>query len=676
MADVDNAIRKLDVDMTTFANSMIQLQNEFRNRPASAQYPRHDSGDLDVLSRQMQALTDKVNEVNGLKMQVDLVKTRMRRFEEQGSPATMASRSIAPPQRELSFGESQQAQSHPIPASGPLRQPLPPMRTSAIGSPSETRSSMIHQPPHPMTVLQSQHSIPSNPPATESRHMSSEPLSGQASSASSYRPVEPLPPPSAMSAWRPAEPSHPPTIHPPPPQPSGLVQARGIHQGAPASGWATVNANPAAKRSFDEPRQSPYESFVAGGSPKRPKLAPIMPRGGYHDDSSYIPSSMTQSSAEQSYNPRNRTGSTASQTQSSTLPTPASASTPAYRFITSTTQADSQESWRPESERMLHIHQHQPGGRARGRGSRGGGRGRRGGRAGEHQEMGTPEWEKPGWTGSQVSPNGYYQPLHPYSPRQERGELVRRAGGIAGGSSEHEHITPATPIVQGSQDPFAVGPAGEGQQGSGSKKSRTKPIRNAEGILIRKDGRPDMRSVSSANNLRKVHAKKEAERAEMEGRTPTSARSLAPAGSNSLSEEDEMAGSGDEHEHETTQERHQALMSRIFPQGMGEASRGVGERFFPKQEALESSPGKHEATSEERQQSEHAQQQGTTDSQMTDADMRVMSEAQSEEHASPQRHQGNIEDIRMSTIEEANREHERGGSDAAEQATAASSTIQ
>jgi hypothetical protein len=32
-------------------------------------------------------------------------------------------------------------------------------------------------------------------------------------------------------------------------------------------------------------------------------------------------------------------------------------------------------------------------------------------------------------------------------------------------------------------------------------------------VLIRKDGRPDMRSVSSANNLRKVHAKKEAERA-------------------------------------------------------------------------------------------------------------------------------------------------------------------
>lgn len=45
-----------------------------------------------------------------------------------------------------------------------------------------------------------------------------------------------------------------------------------------------------------------------------------------------------------------------------------------------------------------------------------------------------------------------------------------------------------------------------------NKKSRTKPTRNANGILIRKDGRPDMRSISSAQNLRKVHAKKEAER--------------------------------------------------------------------------------------------------------------------------------------------------------------------
>lgn len=83
---------------------------------------------------------------------------------------------------------------------------------------------------------------------------------------------------------------------------------------------------------------------------------------------------------------------------------------------------------------------------------------------------------------------------------------------------------------------------------SASKKTRTKPIRNSDGVLIRKDGRPDMRSVSSANNLRKVHAKKEAEKAMEDGRTPTSGRSLAPANSSSLSDDEEgdyMEGEGD-----------------------------------------------------------------------------------------------------------------------------------
>lgn len=43
------------------------------------------------------------------------------------------------------------------------------------------------------------------------------------------------------------------------------------------------------------------------------------------------------------------------------------------------------------------------------------------------------------------------------------------------------------------------------------RRTRQKPIRNAEGILIRKDGKPDQRSVSSAMNLKKVHARKMAE---------------------------------------------------------------------------------------------------------------------------------------------------------------------
>lgn len=46
--------------------------------------------------------------------------------------------------------------------------------------------------------------------------------------------------------------------------------------------------------------------------------------------------------------------------------------------------------------------------------------------------------------------------------------------------------------------------------------TRTKPIRNSDGVLIRKDGRPDMRSVRSANNLRKPYVKDEKNSTQLE----------------------------------------------------------------------------------------------------------------------------------------------------------------
>lgn len=134
---------------------------------------------------------------------------------------------------------------------------------------------------------------------------------------------------------------------------------------------------------------------------------------------------------------------------------------------------------------------------------------------------------------------------------------------------------------------------------SGGKKTRTKPIRNADGILIRKDGRPDMRSVSSANNLRKVHAKKEAERAEMEGRTPTSALSLAPA-TNSDDAEGRSSGtpSTPEDGEPNTQERHRDIMSKVFPRGI--ENRSVADQFFPRLEDARAPQVKLEAEERER----------------------------------------------------------------------------
>lgn len=253
---------------------------------------------------------------------------------------------------------------------------------------------------------------------------------------------------------------------------------------------------------------------------------------------------------------------------------------------------------------------------------------------------------------------------------------MRRSGGFVGGPSEREHEFPATP-VQSSVDPFNGSEQADdenGQQTSGGKKTRTKPIRNAEGVLIRKDGRPDMRSVSSANNLRKVHAKKEAERMEIEGRTPTSARELAPAKSTSLSDEEDMTRSGTpgtpgegEGDERHANERHRELMSRIFPRDTVSSGRSAAERFFPRQDqAVPAEP-----VMKTEPESEDASRNGR--SQMTDVVMREMSEAQAEEHET--RHD---RDTAMSVVEEAGKVDEReanhGPSEAREQSAEQSAT--
>jgi hypothetical protein len=72
---------------------------------------------------------------------------------------------------------------------------------------------------------------------------------------------------------------------------------------------------------------------------------------------------------------------------------------------------------------------------------------------------------------------------------------------LSPGAQHSPSLAPGQILSQVPRDPYAH-----------TKKTRTKPIRNSEGVLIRKDGRPDMRSQSSAANLRKVHARKEEER--------------------------------------------------------------------------------------------------------------------------------------------------------------------
>ena len=234
------------------------------------------------------------------------------------------------------------------------------------------------------------------------------------------------------------------------------------------------------------------------------------------------------------------------------------------------------------------------------------------------------ESERPDWSASQTSPNGQYYATpypHPQQEYERAGLIVPRSDGLPIDSSEHEHEYPATPINATSQ-PY--GHSNEDDPGSGNKKTRTKPIRNAEGILIRKDGRPDMRSVSSANNLRKVHAKKEAERAEAEGRTPTSARSLAPAHSSSLSDrvdtDDEAEGEehvvsrdgtpgtqadGDSAAHDDAGNvAPHGVMSKVFPDNPS----NTASQYFPRADEAEPTALEAKGESQERSNEQSRQQ--------------------------------------------------------------------
>lgn len=670
--ELESSIQALHGEMNGIRNSLHDVHAELRSRSNNNDQRRHDPRDLEVLAQQVEVVTNKANEVDGLRMQLNLLQNTMRRLEDHGSPAVSALRpGTGSTHRDASFRESipppPSAISHPA-SNAPLHGPLPPMRTASMSSPNDSRPTSLpgpHSGPH-----SGPHGPVLEPPSISGYHASS--YAGDASGGShpptsmGFRPSEALPPPSSLTGWRPADSMVPPGNLPPiPPPPPGPVRPPSME---PTAGWAAVNAAQTSKRPFEEQRPSSYES-PASGSPKRPKLAPIMPRSNCEDSSgSYVPSSIPHTSAsDPPFTSRSRAPSDSSQSHSQILPTPstASGSVPGRRFIISTQDADSQASWRPEGERMMHMHAHGrrghgphgPGhghghGRGRGRGHRGRGRRGRGGTStsnpAEQLELATPEWEKPGFTGSQASPNGYYNPMQQQAPGEGAGAAVAPI--------DRENEFPATPLaVQGPYDPFTAGhPESSAQQTSAGKKTRTKPIRNAEGVLIRKDGRPDMRSVSSANNLRKVHAKKEAERAEMDGRTPTSGRSLAPAGSNPMSEDEDASASpgshvdeGGDDDHET-QDGDDSLMSKIYPSNTG--SRAAAERFFPRQDGTEA--GASEETSEERDPAETEDAKKAPDSQMTDVEMREMSEAQAEDHSA------NQADTKMSTVNEAAEDEE------------------
>lgn len=326
---------------------------------------------------------------------------------------------------------------------------------------------------------------------------------------------------------------------------------------APAhTGWVAVNAG--LKRPHTTGADSPQE--YAGqslGSPgKRPKLAAIEPQGSYSGKAyPYEHADTDDSDAAQMQTHRHSLPSQSLTLSSvpSTLPSP-------HQFIPYGTQdGPSDDSWRPESQRVM-SDLRTPRGRGRG------GRVRKSTGVPHAHVLGTPDWERDDWHGvpeSQISPDGIYS-----AARSGRGIIRRGSGGGGRGGRPSSSGRAVSLGLQGiapgadfglSVDPYAH-----------TKKTRTKPIRNADGVLIRKDGRPDMRSQSSAANLRKVHARKEEEERMAEhGYAPTPSK-LSNSVTDTATPSPTGYGPSGSQEPSGSQKKHHELMSKIFPSGVDE----------------------------------------------------------------------------------------------------------
>ncbi|PPJ53446.1 hypothetical protein CBER1_00309 [Cercospora berteroae] len=598
--EIEAAVGRLHQQMNEVMHAVSDVQRDLRVRPVAAeQHQRHDSGDLEVVAKQLQRLTNRVNEIDGLNMQLDLVKNRMKRledgssavsqgqqrtpsaaFREQGPQDLASSAHVKHPHPQQHHPQHHQQQQQQLPLQPPQHTQLPPMRTNSIASPAGGHPSSLP----PQSAVDAQHPHGPRPPSA-SRLFTGEPQPGRPAPGPLFRPTEALPPPSALSGWRPAEQHRPglsPTHNLPEVRPNTMEPDIHPNSGNQQGAWSAVNASTAVKRS---PENRPPE-FEALNGTKRPRLAPLMPNSmphNIHGEDAYGPTqqsfqSVNPSPADVPFHSRSRAPSDGSQSQ------PAAHHN--FRFITSTQQPEPQEQWRTEVGGPT-AHGHPTSGRGSGRGKgRGRGRGRgRGGAAAhgsshETQEHDTPEWERAEIATGRMSPNGHFGSAQSHSPKSVYRSTP--SGSLVG---ERPSDYPATPVNHGSpHDSHVALP--EQSSGGSSKKTRTKPVRNAEGILIRKDGRPDMRSVSSANNLRKVHAKKEAERAENDeepnGRTRSGTPTSAIAGEEG----------SDDYGTETPQERHRELMHRILSE-----DRSTRERSTPMHEMPAPQPLKSESDS-------------------------------------------------------------------------------
>lgn len=537
VSGVEQAVVRLQQEMSQVMHVLQEVRGDIQANAASMLQGRQVASDLDLLATQVAAVSRKAHEVDGAKIQLDLISNHLRRLEDQ-SLSSARSGTIASVRDSLDPIVVPPQYSAAIPTTLPPMRTVPPTvdspRPRAMAMPpiisSQTYSPQLQRRDRAMSASDSsrypQPGLPSFRRAEQTAGTTLPMMWTEGSSVGAGLPLPPPPPPSQQS----------------PAFLVGQYQDPAVGIDPQDSGWAAVNQP--VKRSFDEQEISGYtQAGLVQGSPKRPRLAPIIPKN-YND--SYVQSPVAiqpaaRGQAVESFYGRSRSQSDISRPRSQGFQTSMPVPPGVYRFVPSSTDADGRPTWQAESDQAYTVHDSPPStSRSRGRSGRGRGSGR--GRSvksdsthslEDRHEISGSSHGRSGWTtGIEES---FYDPV----------QSVRVGVPITSSEHSEQRDYPATPVSGTGQDAFLA--QADMLIGSSGKKSRTKPIRNADGILIRKDGRPDMRSVSSANNLRKVHAKREAGRAEGELSAPRSARSLAPAYSNSGSSEDPERRSGSSH---------------------------------------------------------------------------------------------------------------------------------
>ncbi|THW27689.1 hypothetical protein D6D22_10741 [Aureobasidium pullulans] len=459
------------------------LRHEVRSRG-----PATDHADVtkqvDVFAKEIRSIASNAKELKRVKLQVDLIESQMRGFQRHGSLGVGG--------RAQPLGHTQVHGTH--------------VQSPAISFVSNTPSA-----PEPRSIP---NQVPRETrlPAPAVVYAESRPMAepGESRMLPGFRPIGPAPF-STFLQDRSAG-----SLAPRPPAPPIVATIPQREPPTAGGGCATVNTNSAPKRTLPSGPVPPHESFPQT-SPKRQCLRPLMPHTSYDPQNpACFPYSRGStntlpvvSSRMACRNPSNESGRS--------IPLPPKA----LRFVQFASRSevppdeasrqDVFRTARPMSDRRRESPEQERGGKKQG--------GRKS--TGTEGNRAIPEWVHPDY-----SKGGYHS--------QGRGGLVRREGhtrppternteiyqaGMHPNPHSNPHFMPMTTIIDVASSSMST------------KKTRKKPVRNLEGILLRRDGRPDLRSVNGAMNLKKAKLKKQAEITGLAKNTPVDGKEESSAAS-------------------------------------------------------------------------------------------------------------------------------------------------